>query len=120
MWIAGGVGISPFLAWLDDPAADGFNHVTLFNFQTPGRVFPALEEVAAIAQQRGVDYVPMSEGVATPAFQDRFAALATEAGPVSLQLRFCGPRGLLDEVRKAMATHGVPATNLVHESFDFR
>ncbi len=120
IWIAGGVGISPFIAWLDDPAGSRFDRVTLFNFQTPGRVFPASEQVADMAQQRGVEYVPMFESVATRAFQDRFAALVAAAGPARLHVRCCGPRGLLDEVRKTMAAHQVPAANLVHELFEFR
>ena len=120
VWIAGGVGISPFIAWLDDEAARDFERVTLFNFQTPGREFPASGEVAEMARRRGVQYVPMIDAVGTPAFQDRFAALAAEAGPGGLQVCFCGPRGLLDQVRKAMARHQVPAANLHYEYFDFR
>lgn len=120
VWIAGGVGISPFLAWLDDPAARGLERITLFNFQTPGRAFPAAEELAPLAQQRGVDYVPILAGVDTPAFQEKFAARVAEAGPSHLQVCFCGPAGLLEEVRKIMAAHGVPSANLSHELFDFR
>ena len=119
-WIAGGVGISPFIAWLDDADGRDFDRVTLFNFQTPGREFPASEEVAGMARRRGVEYVSMTTGVGTPEFQDRFEALAREAGIDGLQVCFCGPRGLLDEVRKAMARHHVPATNLRYEYFDFR
>ena len=120
VWIAGGVGISPFIAWLDDVQARDLERVTLFNFQTPGREFPAPAEVGTVARRRGVEYVPMSVGVQAPAFQDRFAQLAREAGPDGLQVCFCGPRGLLEQVRLAMARHGVPATNLRYEYFDFR
>src|SRR5690606_36172696 len=35
-WIAGGVGISPFVSWLGDPEAASFGGVTLFYFFTPG------------------------------------------------------------------------------------
>lgn len=120
VWIAGGVGISPFIAWLDDLDGRDFERVTLFNFQTPGREFPAPTEVGALARRRGVDYVPMAVGVQAPAFQDRFAQLAREAGPEALQVCFCGPRGLLDQVRMAMARHNVPGANLRYEYFDFR
>ncbi|OHE85705.1 MAG: oxidoreductase [Lysobacterales bacterium RIFOXYA1_FULL_69_10] len=120
VWVAGGVGLSPFIAWLDDPAAGHFDRVTLFNFQTPGRGFPANEDVAAMAQRRGVDYVPMSTAVDAPAFRQLFAALVERAGPAGLQVCFCGPRGLLDGVRQAMALHQVPPANIRFESFDFR
>jgi hypothetical protein len=45
---------------------------------------------------------------------------ATVSGPANLQICFCGPAGLLEEVRKVMAAHGVPKDNLSHELFDFR
>lgn len=120
VWIAGGVGISPFIAWLDDAAGRDFERVTLFNFQTPGREFPSPADVGAAARRRGVDYVAMAVGVQAPAFQDRFAQLARDAGPGGLQVCFCGPQGLLDQVRAAMARHQVPAANLRFELFGFR
>ena len=120
VWIAGGVGISPFLAWLDDASASGLDRVTLFNFQTPGRAFPACREVAASAAARGVGYVAMPGPVTSPEFQVPFADLVRQAGPGGLQIRFCGPRGLLLEVRKAMATHRVAEAQLQHEFFEFR
>lgn len=120
VWVAGGVGISPFIAWMDDRAGVYFERVTLFNFQAPGREFPALGEVGSVARRRGVQYVPMSMGAQAPAFQDRFAQLVDDAGPAAVQVCFCGPRGLLDQVRAAMAGHGVPEANLRYEHFDFR
>ena len=62
----------------------------------------------------------MAVGVQAPAFQDRFAQLARDAGPGGLQVCFCGPQGLLDQVRAAMARHQVPAANLRFELFGFR
>jgi predicted ferric reductase len=46
VWIAGGVGISPFVAWLQAEAAGGFDKVTLFYFYTPGREFPNAQVLA--------------------------------------------------------------------------
>lgn len=120
VWIAGGVGISPFLAWLGDASAGGLERVTLFNFQTPAREFPASEEVGVLARARGVEYVPMPVGIESPAFQERFAELAAQAGPERLEVCFCGPRGLLEQVRRAMARHKVPEARLHYEYFDFR
>src|SRR5690606_35874391 len=41
IWIGGGVGISPFVSWLQDEAATNFDRVTLFYFFSPGREFPS-------------------------------------------------------------------------------
>src|SRR5690606_18578979 len=51
-WIAGGVGISPFVSWLGDPEAASFGGVTLFYFFTPGREFPSAETIRALAEAR--------------------------------------------------------------------
>ena len=68
IWIAGGVGISPFLAWLTDPDAVGLERVTLFYFHTPGRAFPAVDELGRLARSRGVELVAVSSG---PAAQEQ-------------------------------------------------
>src|SRR5690606_38744136 len=47
IWIAGGVGISPFIAWMRDEAAGGFDRVTLFYLYTTVRDFPLVEPLAA-------------------------------------------------------------------------
>ncbi|KAB2895730.1 MAG: hypothetical protein F9K40_15835, partial [Kofleriaceae bacterium] len=38
--IAGGVGVTPFIAWLHDADATGLDGVTFFHFFTPGRQLP--------------------------------------------------------------------------------
>ena len=40
IWIAGGVGITPFIAWLQDCVEPPSTPVTLFHFTTPGRELP--------------------------------------------------------------------------------
>lgn len=120
VWVAGGVGISPFLAWLRDDEGSGMERVTLFNFYTPGREFPASEDIAALVAQRGAEYVPVSGGGKDPAFASHFGRLVRDAGAGSVQVRFCGPIGLFREVRARLAELGVPLENLKSECFDFR
>src|SRR5690606_9388973 len=67
-WIAGGVGISPFIAWLKDPAREDFDGVTLFYFHTPGREFPAVDVLAGMAAARGARLVPLAGGAHDPGF----------------------------------------------------
>ena len=120
VWIGGGVGISPFIAWLRDEAADRFDKVTLFYFHTPGREFPQMPVLQAIAHARGAELVGVPGGPDDPAFAARFADLCRQHGAGNLDVAFCGPAGLLDAVRAAMKAHGVPAGNLRHELFEFR
>lgn len=120
IWIGGGVGLSPFIAWLQDEARQDMGTVTLFNFQTPGRGFPGVETLAERARQRGVAWVDIDDGPDSTLFAHRFTELVERAGADHVSVCFCGPEGLLTRVREAMARHGVPLSKLQHELFAFR
>lgn len=120
IWIAGGVGISPFIAWMKQGDADGFERVTLFYLNTPDRAFPSVEALAAIAQECGVEFVPVSTGVSSPAFVDRFSEIAKQRDAAALDVALCGPKGMAPHVRRLMQQHGVPDANLRYEVFEFR
>jgi predicted ferric reductase len=119
VWIGGGVGISPFVAWLKDEA-NLFDRVTLFYFYTPGRDFPAVELMREMVQQKGAELVPVADGPASVAFIQRFAEIAGEAGPEGVEVSFCGPKGLLSKVQGQMRENGIPDSNLHYEYFSFR
>lgn len=120
VWVAGGIGISPFIAWLRDSAATGLERVTLFHFYTPGREFPSIEALDTLTRERDVECVQVSKGSMSPAFRERFAAIARTTAPADIDICFCGPQGLLTDLRAAMAEHGIPASKLRFERFDFR
>jgi predicted ferric reductase len=120
IWIAGGVGISPFISWLADSEAGGFDNATLFYFFTPGREFPSANVVRRLALERGAAFVAISGGPASPAFTERFADIARSGAGSEVAVSFCGPSGLLDEVRKHMRAAGIPEANLSYEHFEFR
>lgn len=120
VWIAGGVGISPFVAWLSDPQARRFDAVTFFYFFTPGREFPSPEVLSKMACERGAEFVSVPDGPASPAFLRRFGEIVAEAGPEAVTVSFCGPKGLLNYVRARMREKGIPEKNLHYEYFEFR
>jgi predicted ferric reductase len=120
VWIAGGVGLSPFMAWLEDESGPRLDRVTLFDFHTPGREFPGVDEVSAQARRRGVDWVGVSGGPDAPEFRERLAWLVGQVGADKLTVSFCGPSGLLEKVRAEMTRHGIPASKLHFEKFEFR
>jgi predicted ferric reductase len=120
IWIAGGVGISPFLAWLDDSQAASLDRVSLFYFHTAGRSFPAPAEIAEIARARGVDLVCVDAGANSPAFAGALAAIVRQAGADHVDVDFCGPFGLLQATRSQLQACGVPASRIRHELFEFR
>jgi predicted ferric reductase len=120
IWIGAGVGISPFIAWLKDRSAEAFDTVTLFYFFTAGREFPSIEVLDDIARQRGAEFIPISAGAASPEFTRRFAEIAVSAGPAAVDVAFCGPKGLLIQIRAQMRNNGIPGVNLRYEYFEFR
>lgn len=120
VWIAGGVGISPFVAWLEDQPASGFDKVTLFYFYTPGREFPGVSELEQLARGRGAELVPVADGPKSEEFARRMSGIAREVDQAGIRVNFCGPSGLLKYVRQAMRTNGIPPGNLAYEKFEFR
>lgn len=120
IWIAGGVGISPFLAWLDDPQATGLERVSLFYFHTPGRSFPEPAELAELATERGIQLVCIGTGADAPAFANGLAAIVRGAGAEHVDIDFCGPPGLLQATHAQLRACGVPASRVRHELFEFR
>jgi predicted ferric reductase len=120
IWIGGGVGISPFIAWMQDPAEDRFDKATLFYFYTPGRVFPDIAVLERMAAERGLEFVPVATGPNTPAFVERFSQIVREQNPSALDIALCGPKGLHEEVRKLCVSQGLPPDKIRHELFAFR
>lgn len=120
IWIAGGVGVTPFLAWLQEADGGRFERVTFFHFFTPGRELPETVDPRALAEERGVELVDIATGPGAPEFRRRFAQVVAQAGPGQVRISFCGPKGLLKQVRSLMRETGVPDDCLRHELFEFR
>lgn len=120
IWIGGGVGISPFVSWLQDETATGFERVTLFYFCTPGREFPSIQDLQDMAAARGAEFIPVTDGAASALFRQRMTEIAKAEQPQNLHLLFCGPQGLQKTVRGLMEELAIPARQLQHEYFEFR
>src|SRR5690606_22726314 len=120
IWIAGGVGISPFVSWLVDDKARDFEHVTLFYFFTPGREFPSAETLAKLAKSRGASLVPVRGGPSRPESREQLDRVVRSAGTAEVESSFCGPHGLLAAVRERMRALGVPQARLRYERIEFR
>jgi predicted ferric reductase len=120
IWIAGGVGITPFIAWLTDPHASDFDRVTLFYFFTPGREFPKAEFLRELAARRGAQFVPVATGPSSAEFIERFDEIIRNSEPEHVVVCFCGPPGLKNALRPHLSRSGVPERNLRYEYFEFR
>ncbi len=118
IWIGAGVGISPFISWLQDPDGKDFSKATLMYCSNPARAFPTPELLQSMATQRGAKFVSNTNDLEQIAETIRQAVAQTE--PHKVQVSFCGPKGLLVKVREIMSAQRIPQTNLQTELFEFR
>lgn len=118
LWIAGGVGVAPFLSWLR--ALDGDLPRRVDFFYTAEGEAPFAEEIRAIAARHDglrVHLVASStEGRLTTE-----RVLAAAGGDVrGLSVFMCGPRGMLRTFQTQLRASGVPARRIHREYFDWR
>ena len=78
------------------------------------------QRMQAMAAEKGVEFVPVATGPKTPTFTQRFTEIVRGVDPSTLDIAVCGPKGLLDEVRKLAKSHGVAPARIRHELFAFR
>jgi len=116
-WIAGGIGITPFLSWAR--SLDESLPVDLY-YCTPGaEQAHFLDELYGIA-----DRYPTFRVI--PIRKDSLGRLSVgDIEAVNLKLThghvfICGPQVLIDNLTTGLATRGVPAHRIHSECFDFR
>ncbi|NYT66083.1 ferredoxin reductase family protein [Alcaligenaceae bacterium] len=118
IWIGAGVGISPFLSWLNDKTQKDLGRACLVYCFDPARAFPSVERVQEMASDAGVWFMPNPTGGDALAVTIKQAV--TEVDPTHVQISFCGPKGLLKRVQQLMKESNIPENNIHYEFFDFR
>lgn len=120
VWIAGGVGIAPFLSWmraLEDHPAPG--EVDLYYAFTGGPA-PFAEELTALgAAGDSVRVHLVDSEVAGRLTTERVLAEASSA-PEDLSVFLCGPESMLRELQAGVRQGGVRSKNVHREYFDWR
>ena len=118
IWIGAGVGISPFISWLEDKTIGHFERATLIYCFNPSRAFPSAEHMQEMTEQSGANFVANPSG--SDALAETIRQAASEVNPEDVQISFCGPKGLLEKVQGLMKENSIPAKNIHYEFFDFR
>ncbi|MFF5143047.1 ferric reductase-like transmembrane domain-containing protein [Streptomyces sp. NPDC013157] len=119
IWIAGGIGIAPFLGWLTHPG-ETLPSTDLFYCAPTADDAPFLPELTATAAHRpGLRLPPTfsrSDGRLTA---DRIQA---QAGPITpdTHVFLCGPPSMVENLTRALHRKGVPRHHLHAEHFAFR
>jgi len=120
VWIAGGIGITPFLSWLralDDHPPHG--QVDFF-YTSAGPDKPYADEITELTGRNDMVRVHFidstSEGHLTA---DRVIS-AAGGSPGELSVFLCGPTGMVRSLQSDLHSAGVPTRHIHHEYFDLR
>ena len=117
IWVAGGIGITPFLARIDELAQNGRPETLrahLF-YSTPAPT-PFPENLEARCAAAGVQlhhYISQRDGLLTP------ESIGARLQPGS-SVWFCGPANWGRSLREALVAHGLARRAFHQEAFEFR
>jgi predicted ferric reductase len=120
VWVAGGVGVAPFLSWmraLDEHPVPG--RVDLY-YAFSGGPAPFADELVAIAEAHsGVRTYLVDSRVDGRITAQRMLA-ATEAEPRRVSVFLCGPEPMLRDLQRQLRAAGVRSHRIHREYFDWR
>lgn len=119
IWIAAGIGITPFAAWAQGLGDSG---PTVHLFFTVRKLEQAahLDELQATAQRLPNFHLHLIETDSGPRLDA--ARIEAELGDnlKSAQAYYCGPKGLRDALKTDLAKLGLPARRFHFEEFEIR
>lgn len=118
IWIAGGVGVAPFLSWLRSLDAHPTRRVDFF-YTTDG-VAPFADEINAItALHPGLRTHLIDTRVSGRLTTDKvLTAVGTD--PADLSVFMCGPAAMVQAFQSAFRSAGVSGRRIHREYFDWR
>ena len=121
IWVAGGIGVTPFLAWLESlqdapaqaPDADLYYCV---RSRDDDPFVGRLEALTRTLPSVRLHVVSSQQGERLDA--RRLGARGSDGAQPAIW--FCGPRGLLGALRRELAAAGLAGIRIRHEAFDMR
>ena len=120
VWIAGGIGVTPFLSWLRALDHQSLRGPVDFFYTSASADPPYAEEIKALADRHDLVHAHFVDS----SIQGRLTAervLATaDANPDTLSVFLCGPASMVSSFAKDFRRCGVPSRHIYHEYFDLR
>lgn len=118
LWVAGGIGITPFLSALEALSRAQPDHVVhlIWSVRTMDQAIYSHEiqtMMATMPNSRLTIHESSTQGKLT-------AATALKAAPDTRQVFLCGPSAMTDDLRAQLHTAGLPSHQIVSERFEFR
>jgi len=120
VWVAGGIGVVPFLSWLAEPAPGDGRRVDFFYSASSEAAATYLPEIrAAEAAVAGLQVHPVLTDSA-PRLTARQILDTVGGPPADLHVFLCGPQGLVDDLSRGLRRAGVARGHLHAEEYAFR
>lgn len=119
VWVAGGVGIAPFLSWLRSIDAIGLpKHVDLF-YTVIGQA-PFGDEIQAIAHEHPSLHVHIVDSSVDGRLTPTQILEKIDSSPRELSIFMCGPEKMVTSFQDQFTKAGVKRRHIHHEYFDLR
>lgn len=118
LWIAGGIGLTPFLAALQSQPQPAGPVVDLVHLHRPADAFPDACLPRPAGLPAGVRITSLES--AGDARQACAALLRAVGPPAGREVFLCGPPPLVDALRACLVEAGVSPQDIHSERFDFR
>jgi predicted ferric reductase len=117
VWIAGGVGVTPFLSWMRSLDGDLAQHVDFF-YTAVGEA-PFSQEIREIAARHPSLHAHLIDTAVDGRLStEKILAAAGDVGELSVFM--CGPEGMLRAFQTGLEAAGVPSRRIHREYFDWR
>lgn len=118
VWIAGGIGITPFLAWAGDKSDD--TPVDLFYCVRDADSAAHLDDLQSLAASRPEVTLHLHESRQSGRISADVIAKAVSADLSAASVAFCGPEEMRKALKQGFATHGLPQRRFQYEEFEIR
>ena len=118
IWVAGGIGITPFIAFLEEISTDHLCNIDLIYCISKSTDILAKSKLDALSKEKNINlhYLISDEGKRLNS--DWFKDTIKDTSKASFW--YCGPDGLRNALEVTMANNGIKPSRLHYELFDMR
>lgn len=120
IWIAGGIGITPFLSWIRDLESEPHASIDLFYATRSEQDAVFAREIEAAVQTYDRLRVHLSYSLRDGRFSAEQVASLARGGVTGKDIYLCGPIAMTEGLARRFRKLGVPASRLHWEEFNFR
>jgi predicted ferric reductase len=120
VWIAGGIGVTPFLSWMRAIDEQPPRGPVDFFYTCAGPDIPYTDEINAIAADCDLIHAHIVDSRDRHLTADQVLASTNGEKPGTLSVFMCGPLGMARNFRADFRRAGVRARNIYREDFDWR